>query len=250
MAQQLTLNLSHRESAAFENFYTNQCRLNGGQSELELIVEMLKQFLKDQHRFLYLFGALSTGKTHLLQAVSHVLQGDYSRTCFYLSFKTKNLAPDVFENLNDFDVLCLDDLDALPSSREWEEALFDCYNQRLDDNKQLLIASKSSPKNTTFELADLNSRLSSAIILKMPNCSDRDKQAILIEWARRHSLVIKLPVITYILQRYDRDLGALFDLLAYLSECSLQMKRAITLPFVKQMLDVKTSASSIDLGIG
>ena len=237
MAQQLILNFNLRAPASFENFYTGSALPDNKTSKLEIITGILEQFADNKHRFVYLYGQAATGKTHLLQAIGNQLQPNSTRSYFYLSFKTENLSPQVLDDLNIFDVLCLDDLDSISQNKDWELALFDCYNQRLDAGKQLLIASKDAPSNWGFELADLKSRLSSALILEVPVCGDDDKFEILTEWVNRNFIIIEPKVILFILQNYSRDLGSLFDLFTYLSEMSLREKKKITVPFIKLFLE-------------
>ena len=67
--------------------------------------------------------------------------------------------------------------------------------------------------------------------------SDDEKYAALSQQATARGFCLKPEVIRYIVAHYPRDLPALMNLLAALDLYSLQRKRPITVPLLKQVID-------------
>src|SRR5690606_17164346 len=119
---------------------------------------------------------------------------------------------------------------------EWEQALFHLYNNIRDAGHALLIASHSGPPALPVVLADLKSRLLGSSRYHVKSLSDPGKQNALIMRARARGMQMPMDVAQYILNRASRDTTELFDLLDRLDDESMQKKRKLTIPFVKEVL--------------
>ena len=110
---QFPLQIKLNDAATFENF------VGSGN-------EQLVSILQSEEAFVYYWSREATGKTHLAQAMCHQQQNS-----IYLPLtELAQWRPEIFEGLESFDLICLDDLEQLAGKTDWEEALFNLFNPR------------------------------------------------------------------------------------------------------------------------
>ena len=85
-----------------------------------------------------------------------------------------------------------------------------------------------------IKLDDLNSRLSSSLQVDFPVLSDNDKKIIVINFLKKRGLLMNEQSIDFILKRYSRNLNDLIELSIKLDEISLEQKKNITIPLIKE----------------
>ena len=100
----------------------------------------------------------------------------------------------------------------------------------------MIFSANQPPSVIDFELPDLRSRLSGSISYHMPRLTDDEKAKVLSFRASRLGLDLPNDVANYIVQRADRNLSNLVKLLDELDVASLKNTRALTIPFVKEIL--------------
>jgi len=223
-AQQLPLRMPLRDEAIFDNFFAG---------ENAFIVSTL-QCSKEQ--FVYCYGEPGTGRTHLLQAVCHAAKPDQS--IFYLPLAEHHaFLPAILESLEDRASVCLDDVDAIIGNPVWEEALFHFYNRARQSQVRLIMSAALPPQQLSFVLPDLQSRLTSGLILGLKNLSDAEKVQALKMRAYARGILLSDEVAIYIIHHYSRDMRALMALLHRCDEMSLIAKRKVTIPFIKKLLE-------------
>lgn len=228
MTQQLTLPLHLQQDATFTNFFSGK-----NQSLLSL----LRTAVHEQ-QYIYLWGAAGVGCSHLLQACCREAL-DSGLAAVYLSLKdVLPLSPQLFENLESFALICLDDVEAIAGNSVWEEAVFHLYNRSQTANSCLLIAGHAVPKESGIQLPDLVSRLEHGLIFQVQPLSDADKCAALQLRAKMRGMKMSKQLAEFLLRHIPRDLPALFDALEKLDQISLVEQRKLTIPFVKQVLGV------------
>lgn len=223
-AHQLPLNVKLHDETIFENYI---------ESEQSSILAILKNFVAQKSEsFIYCYGKIGVGKTHLLQACCHE-----SSDIFYLPLSDHhNFTSYIFESLEYQKIVCIDDVDVIAGNREWEEALFHFYNRAREKNVFLLVSAKMPPQQLSFLLPDLQSRLTSALILEIKPLTDSDKTYALQLRAKLRGLYLSAEITTYLIQHYSRNMRDLFHVLEKLDTASLIAKRKITIPFVKSVM--------------
>ena len=230
MSVQLPLQLRLRDSASLDNFYVADNTEALGQI-MRLVQDAGRQF-----NLIYLWGANATGKTHLLQGVCHAVQ-EQGHTPVYIPLtEASDFAPQLLHDLSLADVVCLDDIQAVAGDRMWEEAVLALYEQRRSAGGKLLVAAASKPAQLDFALPDLRTRLEAGLVYGLRRLQDKDKAAALRWRAERRGLQLSNEVIHYIINHYPRDMALLFELLERLDQASLVEQRAITIPFIRQLL--------------
>jgi DnaA family protein len=198
--QQLLLELAPPPQPTQENFFPGR---NGA------AVKALREALAAGERFVFLWGPGGSGKTHLLRAFSAAAAAAAR------------------------EAVAIDDVARLGEAEQI--ALFDACN-RLRASKGALAASAAAPPAQLALRPDLRSRLASGIVLQLHPLSDDDKSAALAGHAARRGMRLERELTAYLLTHFDRDMGAQIALLDALDRYSLQRKRALTLPLLKEAL--------------
>lgn len=228
MTTQLPLHLSLREAATFDNFYPGD--------NLTLLNALNALISGEGEPIIYLWGPAGVGRTHLLQACCHAMHTSITRV-MYLSLATAELSPEILQDMETMQLVCIDDIDAILGHAAWEEALLHFYNRARDQSIRLVIAGNETPARLKIHLADLRSRLSWGLVFHVVGLSDEQKIKALQIHAHERGLELSNEVGHFLLRHYPRDMTALFALLDKLDQASLIEKRKLTVPFVKQVLE-------------
>ncbi len=181
----------------------------------------------------YVYGAQSSGKTHLLQGCAFKAL-EKSLKVAYIDFK-QDMPSRVLDNLEDNDWVCIDNVDSLEEDQQQE--LFDLYNRASNTSVKLIISGKTLPSELNL-FKDLKTRLSLATIFCLETLDDHSKKSIIQQQMDERNLKIDHKIYDYLFKHYSRDLADLLNAINQLDKASLQQKNSITIPLVKQVLDI------------
>lgn len=182
----------------------------------------------------WLWGAASTGKTHLLQAVCDEA-GD--RAVYVPLSMFADAGPGILEGLASRELICIDDVDLVAGQAEWEMALFDLSNQVFDAGAQLIVSAASAPRECPIELADLQSRFARLPVFQL-RVLDEDERVSALQLRSKHrGLDLPDDTARYLLKRSRRDMASLYEVLDRLDREALRAKRRLTIPFVRDVLE-------------
>ena len=149
------------------------------------------------------------------------------------------LVPEILQGLDNYDLVCLDDIDAIAGHRDWEEAIFDLFNRLTEKNvSKLLITACAPPKQIPFILPDLASRLTWGQVYQLKELSDEDKLKALQLRAQLSGFELSTEVGLFLLKRVNRDMRTLFSLMEKFEVATLAQQRKLTIPFIKNILDL------------
>lgn len=230
LSAQLTLGLSLKDEATFDNFYLGK--------NAEIIAELKKTVSGQGERIIYLCGSRGQGLSHLLQACCHEAHKKQLSSVYLPLAHLPTLKPDVLMGLESLSLVCLDDIHMIAGLPAWEEAVFHLYNRIYDTGGRLIIAAHDLPKAIQLKLPDLISRLAWGIVYQLHPLADEEKLSALTMRAKRRGISLSEEVGKYLLTHCPRHMGTLFAALEALDKASLAAQRRLTIPFVKEVLEI------------
>lgn len=219
---QLTLGIKLRDTASFASF------VPGANAEL---VAQLQRFPPQ----IYLHGASSSGKSHLLQATCQAGAAT-GRATAYLPLRELKDVPALLQGMAELEVVCVDDCESLAGQRESEVALMALCDAMRAGGKCLVLAGRNPPAELGLSLRDLSSRLGWSAVYALKPLGESDKQQALKLRAAARGLELEEEVAQYLLRRAARDLPSLLELLDKLDTASLAQRRRLTIPMVREVL--------------
>lgn len=228
MPSQIPLHIGLRDNATLANF------LPAGNAQL---IEQVQQCARLQGgRSIYIHGSSGSGKSHLLQAACHIATQAGSPVLYLPMQQRQNFTIEMLDGLEHMSLLCIDDIDAIAGDDEWEVAMFHLYNRVREAGGRLIVTASGHPKEASFKLADLESRLVCGLLFRLQPLNDEELFAALQLRASRRGFDLPDEVVAYLLKHCRRDMNTLFDLLEQLDRESLAAQRKLTIPFVKQFI--------------
>jgi DnaA-homolog protein len=204
MMQQLLLQLAPPPAPTLDNFVPGR---NG--AALQALRDIARG--TGSERFVYLWGEPGSGRTHLLRGLVHAAGGEAEDR-----------------------VIAVDDVHDLTADDQIK--LFDRYNRVRAAGGALVASGDAAPARLALR-ADLRSRLAWGLALQLHPLSEAEKAAALRAYAQMRALKLGEDVIAYLLQHARRDMASLIGILDALDRYSLEQKRPVTLPLVRDALE-------------
>jgi DnaA family protein len=152
---------------------------------------------------IYLWGAPGSGRSHLLEACSGAAAA------------------------------VADDVEALDAPAQLE--LFNAINRARESGGTVLAAGAAPPARLELR-EDLRSRLAWGLVYEVKPLTDAHKAHYLQAEAARRGLRLGDEVIGYLLTHVRRDMPSLHAILEHLDRASLEQRRPLTLPLVREAL--------------
>ena len=233
---QLALSVQLSDDEIFESYYSESNSVVV--SQLSLFVNNTITSDPKQPNSLYLFGLTGVGKSHLLHAAS-TYAAQFGNTSVCLSCaQLLQLSVDVLDGLEQIDVICLDDIQLLADSAVWQQAIFDLYNRVMEQNNKLIISGDQSAVQLGLTLPDLVSRLSWGLTEQIKPLNDMEKMSALQFRALKRGLLLSDDAAKFLMNRLSRVMKHLIDCLDELDKASIREQRKITIPFIKDILNI------------
>lgn len=211
--RQLILDLLPETPPTLDNFVC------GGNGEA---ITGLAAWLGDDNRepALLLWGEPGSGKTHLLRASG-------ARYC------DAAIDPELICVADEKQFLAVDNVQTLDDAGQI--ALFNVFNRIRANGGRLLTAADQPPQQLALR-EDLRTRLGSSLIYRLQPLTDEEKRDALGTQASARGLRLPADALDYLLARAPRDMRSLSALVVALDRYSLEQKRAITLPLLREVL--------------
>ena len=167
------------------------------------LVARLREFQRARfaESVLYLWGEAGSGKSHLLHACA---------------------GPNV-----------VDDVEALNEASQI--GLFKKINDARQSGGAVLVAGNAPPAQLPLR-EDLKSRLAWGLVYHVKPLTDEERAAYLRAESARRGMHVSEEIIGYLLTHMRRDLPSLAAILDELDRVSLELKRPLTLPLVRDAL--------------
>ena len=194
--KQLALRISPPPQPSLENF------VPGSNEELLARLRALRERTPGES-ILYIWGETGTGKSHLLAASERA------------------------------GLVLADDVEKLDEAAQI--ALFNDINAARESGGAVLAAGNAPPAQLALR-DDLKSRLAWGLVYQLKPLSDEQRSTYLRDEAARRGMQLPDEVIAYILTRIRRDMRSLNAVLERIDQASLELKRPVTLPLVRETL--------------
>ena len=225
--RQIPLDVSLSEYMTFETFY-----LGPNKS----VVDSLRD---EKNQLIWLAGLEGFGKTHLLHAFLNSHEHENKKVLYLPMSESQDFTPDILDNLAQYDLVAIDDIENIIGDMTWEEQLLRFYEDSYSTRNKILITANDTPKGLNFLLPDLSSRFNLALIERLrPMNEDEMIKAILIH-SKARGFDLPEDSAKYLINRVPRDVSVLVDMIKLLDYESLSMQRKLTIPFIKTVLDIK-----------
>lgn len=243
--QQFPLALKLDSSATFASFWS------AADGELVAALQALAGSADiNSAGWIYVTASAGGGVSHLLQACA-AQAAEQHLSAMYLSLHELLAASDTgrssdavaamagyFDGLENFDLLCIDDIECLVGQPYWQEQLFYLIEKlKNKSSARLVLGSHCLAAELDFDLADLKSRLKWATGFQLSVLSDEQKTHVLQFKAERLGLVMSDEVAAFLMNRCSRNMADLSELLAQLDQQALSSGRRLTIPWLKTVLD-------------
>lgn len=225
MKQQLILNILDPSPQTLDNFVWGK--------NAEILTVLQDQPLTG--RAIYFWGPPGVGRTHLLKAVSHGPEKIY--------FDAHTIHPPQLASLatadhSEYTAIAIDNIEHLDQAGQ--AALFSLYNRWRQEASgaqafALYLSGSHAPRAMPIR-EDLRTRLGWDLSFRLEHLSDPEKAQALQQWASNKSIHLASSIVNWLLVHHSRDMRQLRSLIDALDYYSLQEKRPITLPLLKEWL--------------
>lgn len=235
LALQLSLPVSLPDEETFESFNSI-----GNEFVVSYLQQFCHQHNEGQKPLSYVFGPPGLGKSHLLFASCHQAKLAGVESIYLNMLELKNMPCELINEVAEYGLICIDNLHAIIGSKEWEIAIFDLINQVLEKPHQpkLIMAATISPIAAQFNLPDLVSRLTWGAVFQLATRTDEELCSIIQFRLELRGLETTDESIRFLLTRVERNLANLMQIVNELDKKSLQAQRKLTIPFIKQALNL------------
>jgi DnaA family protein len=218
--KQLALTLAPTPAPTLDNFFP------GRNTELLAALRGLADGISAE-RFFYLWGEPGSGRTHLLRAMAGALAARGVAT-LYVEAGAALPAPDA-----GLRALAVDDVERMASGAQ--AAFFNLYNA-VRERQGIVLAAGIAPPAGLRMRPDLVTRLGWGLVYQVHALGDDEKIAALKRHAASRAFDLPDGVAEYLLRHLERDLPSLMGVLDALDRHSLEAKRPITLPLLRELL--------------
>ncbi|HAT39738.1 HdaA/DnaA family protein [Polynucleobacter necessarius] len=244
--KQFALDISHSPKASLENYLPGkdlalvstlqeiECSWNTSQNQ--------KTTNPLNQRWIYWWGPAGSGRSHLLNAMQNaadlirleqaILNPTDPTSWVRLEEKlgSKVGSPIPF-------VITVDDVDQL--DERLVGSLFRILNV-VQASKAIYIFMAGNTAPASLQLReDLRTRLGWGLVFQTQLLDDDEKIQALEQAAKARGLVLSPDILSWLFSHFYRDMPSLMGLIDALDAYSLETKRAVTLPLVRQLLQHK-----------
>jgi DnaA family protein len=212
---QLLLGIAPEWVPALDNFVVGR--------NVELLAALRHALAATQGgRALYIWGEPGSGKSHLLQALVGQARA-VGAAAVYACAEVPEAAQ----------VVAVDDVEKLDEAAQ--VALFELYNRQREGGDMLLVSGTQAPAFLAVR-DDLRTRLGWGLVYQVHALNDGEKTEALLHHARARGFELPAEVTTYLLRHGRRDLPALLATLDALDEHCMRLKRAASVPLLKEVM--------------
>ena len=195
---------------------------------------------------LFIYGGVGLGKTHLMQAIEHIIKTKPELKVLYVTSETftnelidsvKNQKNSEFrEKYRNIDVLLIDDIQFIIGKESTQEEFFHTFNALYQDRKQIVISSDRPPKEMETLSERLRTRFEMGLPVDIQIPTYETKMAILNKKAELGGYDIPYEVKDYVATHIKSSIRELEGALTKLSAFAKLSSNPITVEFAEEAL--------------
>ena len=210
---------------------------------------------------LFIYGGSGMGKTHLIHAIGQAVMAAhphfrvvYSSGERFMNEMIQSIRSDRMASFHQHyrtaDLLLIDDVHSLAGKERTQEEFFHTFNELYDRQKQIVITSDQTPKNTPGLVERLRTRFEWGLMVDVQPPDLETKMAILDRKAEEEGLRLPEDVRVYLATKTKssvRELeGAWTKLVAYSSVTGIPITLGMAQQVLKQLLPATEKRVTID----
>ena len=177
------------------------------------------RLINQESAFSFLYGPKKSGKSFL----AYIWKNKYNANILSNNFE---------EIINKNDNILIDDLHSFD-----QEIIFHLVDYCILNNLKILITSPYKINDINFKFNDLPSRLKTFSFLEINNPDDEMLLTVLTKLLIDKQFIVNSnDIFDYILRRVDRSYKGIYDIVDKLDILSLEKKRQLTIPLIKEIL--------------
>ena len=208
MNKQKIISYTFKDNINELNFFVNETNFHAFNS-----------LINEEITFSFLYGPKKSGKTFL----AHIWKNKYNANKLSNNFE---------ELIKNKDNILIDDLHSFD-----QEIIFHLVNYCILNNLKILITSSHKINNINFKFNDLPSRLKTFSFLEINNPDDEMLINVLTKLLLDKQFIVNSnDIFEYILRRVERSYKGIYDIVDKLDVLSLEKKRQLTIPLIKEIL--------------
>ena len=208
MNKQKIISYTFNDDINDSNFFVNETNFHA-----------FNRLINQESLFSFLYGPKKSGKSFL----AHIWKNKHNANKLSNNFE---------EIINKKDNILIDDLHFFD-----QEIIFHLVNYCILNNLKILITSQYKINDINFKFNDLPSRLKTFSFLEINKPDDEMLLTILTKLlVDKQFIVNSNDIFEYILRRVDRSYKGIYDIVDKLDILSLEKKRQLTIPLIKEIL--------------
>ena len=221
--QQLTFPWIKHNKVSFNDFY-----FESSNKEIKMALE--------SNEDLFIYGVKDAGKSFLLQSTCNFYSSKQKSSVYIPILEAIKFGTDFVDSLEGLDVICIDDIDLVASNKEWELAIFNLINSCFISKCRMIFSSSFNPSSLNFELNDLSSRIKKIDHIELYPISDGKLTDAIKFVLNLRSINLGDKEIKYLVTHSKRNMSNLIEIIDKLDQLSMELKRRITIPLIKEII--------------
>ena len=208
MNKQKIISYQFKDNINELNFFVNDTNCNA-----------FNRLINQESTLSFLYGPKKSGKSFLADIWKN-------------KYNANKLSNNFEELIKKKDNILIDDFHSFD-----QEIIFHLVNYCILNNLKILITSSYKINDINFKFYDLPSRLKTFSNLEIYNPDDEMLLTILTKLlVDKQFIVNSNDIFDYILRRVDRSYKGIYDIVDKLDVLSLEKKRQLTIPLIKEIL--------------
>ena len=224
--KQLTFPWNKSFHSSFEGFYIDP--------KNKQLISILENISINEN--MYIYGLKNSGKTYLLQSLCNKYSKNDKSSLFLPLMDVIKYGVEIIDSIENMDLVCIDGLEAVSQNKEWEIGLFNLINNAQQTGCRLVFTSSSEKGAINFSLADLDSRIRKFQSHEIFPISDDHLLKALKKITNLRSISLGEKEAQYLITYTKRNIADLTIILESLDQLSMENKRRITIPLIKEIL--------------